>query len=264
MAVALGDLENVILSALQQPGINFGVGTYPNWGALVNASIGQGEVDAFINEGYKRVCSALWELRLTTATFVLTTTTGIASYAIPPVGNPQMMAGRIFDAFYLPFGMSSSIRFEPGEGLVSWENFMRLTGQGYLRANSSGLYPRCAAIGPQRNTFEIYPNPLESGDTITITYPAIPTPGSSQVPTLVAQSDTILLPDDAQEAIANWACFRLSYKNNASDDGKAYRSLYLEEIERLRENFRTTSLGDVQQFTDQATFPVYGGLLYGL
>jgi hypothetical protein len=261
--IALGDIENIVLSALQQPGINFGIDTYPLWGALVNASIGQGEVDFFLNEGYKRLCTALWELRLTTAQFTFTTTTGISSYAIPPAGNPQMMAGRIFDAFYLPLGATSAIRFEPGESLVSWENFQRLTGQTYLRANSAGLYPRVAAIGPQRNTFELYPNPLESGDTITIIYPAIPTPGTSQVPTLVSQADVILLPDEASAAIGHWACFRLAFKNNATDDAKMYRALYSEELERLRDTYRTTSLGDVQQFTGDPTFPVFGGLLYG-
>jgi hypothetical protein len=264
MATALGDIENIVLSALQQPGINFGIGAYPQWGSLVNAQVGQGEVDYFINEGYKRICTALWELRLTTAQFTLTTTAGIASYAIPPAGDPQMMAGRVFDVFYLPLGSTSAIRFEPGESLVSWESFLRLTGQGYLRANSAGLYPRVAAVGPQRRTLELYPNPVESGDIITIVYPAIPTPGVSQVPTLVAQSDSILLPDDAAAAIGHWACFRLCYKNNSTDDAKMHRSLYMEEVERLRENFRCTSLGDVQQFTDQPTFPVFGGLAYGL
>lgn len=264
MATALGDLENVVLSALQQPGINFGVGDYPVWGNLNNPSISQGETDFFINEGYKRLCTTLWELRLTTATFVITTTAGIASYAIPPAGNPQMMAGRVFDVFYLPLGMSSNIRFEPGESLLSWEAFMRLTGQGYLRANSSGLYPRCCAIGPQRRTIELYPNPLEAGDTITVTYPAVPTPGTSQVPTLVNQADLILLPDEAGEAIANWACFRLALKSNATDDAKLFRSLYTEEIERIREMFRSTSIGDAQQFTGDPTFPVFSGLIYGL
>jgi hypothetical protein len=263
MAVALGDIENIVLSALQQPGSNFGPGAYPNWGALNNPSLSQGEVDFFINEGYARMCTALWELRLTTATFTLTTSIGVASYPIPPTGNPQMMAGRIFDAFYLPVGASSSIRFEPGESLVSWEAFQRLTGQGYLRANSAGLYPRVAAVGPQRRTFEIYPNPLESGDLITIIYPAIPSPATPQCATLGLQSDLILLPDDAAAAIAHWACFRLCFKSNATDDAKMHRSLYLEEVERLRENFRCTSLGDVQQFTDTPTFPVFGGLVYG-
>lgn len=261
MATALGDIENIVLSALQQPGINFGVGMYPNWGALSSPQIGQGETDYWINDGYKRICIALWPLRLTTAQFTLTTTVNVATYAIPAAGNPQMMAGRVFDVFYLPLGSTSAIRFEPGESLVSWEQFMRFTGQGYLRANSSGLYPRCAAIGPQRKTLELYPNPLESGDTITISYPAIPTPGTTQVPTLVAQSDTILLPDDANDAIAHWACFRLSLKNNAFEDVKFYRQLYLDELARLREEYRVTSFGDVQTFTDAPTFPVFAGVL---
>lgn len=264
MAIALGDLENIVLSALQQPGSNFGVGAYPNWGALMNASIAQGEVDFFINEGYSRLCTALWELRLTTAQFTLSTTAGIASYAIPPSGNPKMMAGRVFDVFYLPVGATSAIRFEPGESLLSWENFQRLTGQTYLRANSAGLYPRIAAIGPQRSTLEIYPNPLEGGDTITVIYPAIPTPATPQCPTLAAQSDNILLPDEASAAIGHWACFRLCWKNNATDDAKIHRNLYMEEIERLRDTYRTTSLGDVQQFTDVPTFPVFGGLIGGV
>jgi hypothetical protein len=260
MAVALGDLENIVLSALQQPGINFGVATYPIWGGVTNPNLSQGEVDYFINEGYRRVCTALWPLRLTTATFALTTTAGIASYAIPPAGNPMMMAGRVFDVVYLPLGATSAIRFEPGESLLSWEAFMRLTGQGYLRANSSGLYPRCAAIGPSRRTLEIYPNPLENGDTITITYPAVPTPGTTQVPTLVAQSDTILLPDEASDAIGHWACYRLNWKNNATNDMKLNRALYKEELLELQETYRVTSMGDVQQFTDQPTFPVFGGV----
>ena len=263
MAVALGDLENIVLSALQQPGSNFGPGAYPNWGALNNPSISQGEVDFFINEGYKRICTALWELRLTTAQFTLTTTTGIASYAIPPSGNPQMMAGRVFDVFYLPLGATSAIRFEPGESLVSWEAFLRLTGQGYLRANSAGLYPRVAAIGPQRKTIEIYPNPLEGGDVMTVIYPSLPTPATPQCPTLGLQSDLILLPDESSIAIAHWACFRLAFKSNATDDAKMYRALYVEEVERLRDTYRCTSIGDVQQFTDAPTFPVFGGLLHG-
>lgn len=258
---ALGDIENIILSSLQQPGQNFGVGQYPNWSSLNNPQYGQAEIDYFINEGYKRACSDLYDLRLTTASFVLTTSIGVASYAIPPSGNPQMKSGYVFDVTYQPVGLQSYIRFEPGNSLVSWETFNRLTGQGYLRANSSGLYPRLCAVGPQRKTIELYPNPLEAGDTITVVYPALPTPGASQLPTLVAQSDEIALPDDSSEAISYWALGRLSLKNNAYEDAKEFRSLYAAEIARLREMYQKTSMGDVQVFTDEPTFPIFSGVV---
>lgn len=262
MSTALGDLENIVLDGLQQPGANFG--GYPNWAALNNPQIGQANVDYQINEGYKRICTTLYDLRLTTGQFTLTSSTGVGSYPIPPnifPPYPQMMGGKVFDVVYLPLGATSSIRFEPGNNLVSWEEFMRFTGQGYLRANSSGLYPRICAVGPQRNTLEFYPNPLENGDTITVTYPARPTSQSTQLPTLVAQSDTIMLPDDAGPGIAYWAIYRLNFRNNATEDAKFYRQLHLEEIARLRELYRSTSFGDVQQFTGDATFPVYSGVI---
>jgi hypothetical protein len=258
---ALGDIENIVLSTLQQPGASFGVGSYPVWASLNNPQYGQGEVDYFINEAYKRACSDLYDLRLTTATFTLTTSIGIASYPIPPAGNPQMKAGYVFDVTYLPSGLQSAIRFEPGASLVSWDAFNQMTGQGYLRANSSGLYPRLCAIGPQRNTIELYPNPLEAGDLITVVYPALPTPGATQLPTLVAQEDPIALPDDASEAISFWALARLALKNNAYNDAKEFRELYATEIARLREMYQKTSMGDVQVFTDQPTFPVFSGVV---
>lgn len=256
--IALGDLENIVLSALQQPGQNFvtpGSTGYPNWSQLTSPQYNEGEVDFAINSGYTRACSDLAHLRFSAVTCQLASSAGVGSYPFPPVqpANPYPAFKMILDVFYLPKGAVSPMRFEPGSRLIAWEQFMRKSIQGYDRPLSADLYPGFCAVGPKRNTLEFYPNPLESGDAISVTYAALPTPNAISVATLASQSDEIVLPDDTVDAIVYWALSRLFLKSRSFDAAREFRGLYASEIARIKNEYTRATQGDALIMEDTAT-----------
>jgi hypothetical protein len=252
---SLGDIENTILMMLSEPGANFVLGQGPSWSSLTNPQYSQALLDYFINLAYKRVASDLADYNLLAAKFTITTSTGVGTYSIPPTGvtiYPELRLLR--DVFYLPLGVQNAVRFEPGSMLVSWSEFCRKTGQNYLRANSGTLYPTYCALGSQRNTLELFPTPLETGDIITVYYSALPTPNANQFPTLVAVADMIALPSDCVEAMTYWALWYL-YKRNGDDaNARFYRQTYAEEIARLKVIYGRDSIGDFMQITGDPTY----------
>jgi hypothetical protein len=260
MSITLANLENTILMMLQQPPYDFANGS-PDWGTATNPQYPRELVDYVVNMAYRRIAGDLKDYNLMTAVFTLSSSLNVGSYPIPPLQttNPFPEIAMVRDVFYLPLGQTQTLRYEPGQSMVSWTEFMRLTGQSFLRANSGSAWPTICAIGPQRNTLELYPQPVQNGDTITVYYNPLPTPNAVQCPTLVSESDVLGLPSDCEMALIYFALAILFRRNSDDDNSKQYRGLYLEEIKRLKTVYQRDSIGDSMQMTDIPTYPALIG-----
>lgn len=241
--MALADMENSFLAQLQAPGAVFGGS--PNWGSLTNPSFGQGLVDFFLNEGYKRLMVDLSDLDIFLTTITIASVASTSSYAIPGTGQPAI--ARVSRVYYMPSGQNYNYEYRPGRQFVSWERFQAETGQGYLRPYSYGTLPSFAAIDPPRQNLVFYPGSAAAGDTITMQYNPIPTAGAASCPTLVAETDVIVLPSDAEDTIVNWALHKGWLKAREVGQSQFALQNYNEGVARLRSRYQQTHKGDIMQ-----------------
>lgn len=262
--MTLQDLENECLAALQSPLVNFGGA--PSWGSLQGPQLSQAFVDHAINRGYLRVCNDLADVELVTTTITLASVLNAWQYTIPPTPASQPAIRMVRRVYYAPVGLNYSLELEPGARLISWEQYQRLTGGGYLQQTATATQPEVCAVSPDRKSLYFYPGASSAGDTITVAYAPIPTAGTS-FPTLVAETDAPQLPDDCSEAIVYWALTLLWPKQREFGAVKLYEDKYRAEIQRLKDTFLRSSAGDKLRFADKGEVlstsgfsPVWGGL----
>ncbi len=255
--MALADMENSFLAQLQAPGAVFG--GVPNWASLTNPSFGQGLTDFFLNEGYKRLMVDLSDLDLFLTTITFPSVASTSSYPIPLAGGPQI--ARVARVYYMPNGQLYNYEFRPGKEFISWEQFQTQTGQGYLAPYSFGSLPSYASLDPTRKNLVFYPGSAAVGDTIQVQYNPIPTAGASSCPTLVAATDTIVLPSDAEETIVNWALHKGWLKAREVGQSQAAHQAYIDGMLRLRARYQQTHKGDIMRI-DPFNASLNGGGLW--
>jgi hypothetical protein len=84
----LGNLENMALFVLQQPGANFSAGV-PNWASLTNPQYSQQVLDFYINEGYKQLLRDTNDFAPFLVTQTFPSAANAYQYALPYV-NPAI------------------------------------------------------------------------------------------------------------------------------------------------------------------------------
>jgi hypothetical protein len=150
--------------------------------------------------------------------------------------------------FYQALGQLFRLELEPGARLISWEEFNRKTGAGYLLPFSFTTWPDFCAVSPHRDHLYFYGAPSEYGDTITVEYCPIITSNTS-IPAsswgyLVNSTDIPLLPEDTQDAIWIGAAAFLNPNAREIKNGLTYKELYKDEVQRTKDNYTRDSAGD--------------------
>lgn len=252
--MTLGDLSNLILTTLQQPGASFtvGGGGGPNWASLTNPQYSQGLVEFSINEGYRATMGDLWDMQLTVVTFTLTSTVNTFKYAIPPSGYSNI--GHVVRVFYQPKGLPYTQEFRPGVGLIAWDEFQQTyTGEGYLAPYSFATQPYVCTIDPLLQNLYFYPGSNIAGDTITVDYQ--PLPGNTTgAPLLTAQTSTPLLPVDTHMAIFYYAMHLLWVRARETAESQRFFGLYDNEIQKARFKYSRKHMGDNQRIVPQIDY----------
>jgi hypothetical protein len=271
----LQDFENSCLGPLQQSAmINFGGA--PNWTAGVTGNqqpqFPQSMIDFQINRAYIDLMQAFSECELG---FYQTTFLSVANalkYPLPPPPENiqlnwdsglwdedywapapilvQPPIHRLAQLYYAPQNLMYNLEFEPGIRMIPWKEFQRYTAAGYLEQYSFGTQPEVCSVEPSRQFLWFYPGTANAGDVITINYIPIPTAGS-QVPLMVAETDSpLILPDDVQELIPYYALWKLLPRARDASGAAFYQKFYLNEIERLKNNYLRSSGANRLRFTD--------------
>lgn len=264
--MTLGDLSNLVLTSLQQPGASFtiGGGGGPAWTSLTNPQYSQGLVEFCVNEGYRQVMGDLWDQQLAVVTFTLTSTQQTSKYAIPPTNIiPYAPIGHIVRVFYQPSGLPYTWEFRPGSQLISWDQFQgQYTGQGYLTPYSFATQPYVCAVDPLLQFLYFYPGSAIAGDTITVDYQPLPAPSGNYLgcPLLTQATSTPLLPADTHIAIFYFAMHLLWTRAREIQAALQYYtpdllgpSLYAASIRSAKQKYTRKFMGDNQRlevFTD--------------
>jgi len=271
----LQDFENECLGPLQQSAmINFGGA--PAWTAGVTGNqqpqFPQSMIDFQINRAYIDLMAAFSECELGLYTCTTPSIANANQYDLPPPGNAQVLiwnqgawgvnlwgpapavpnpaVHRLAQIFYAPTGLQYNLEFEPGIRMLPWKEFQRYTGAGYLDSYSFGVQPEVCAVDPTRKSLWFYPGTANAGDEITFKYIPIPTAGTT-VPLLSAETDSpLILPDDVQQLIPYYALWKLLPRARDAAGSAYYGKLYLDEVERLKNNYLRSSGANRLRFTD--------------
>lgn len=253
--MTLGDLSNLALVQLQQPGASFSVGGGggPSWSTLTNPQFSQGLVEFCINQAYIKLMGDLEDLELTLVAFSLTSTTQTYKYAIPPNGYAPI--SHVCRVQYQPIGLPYTWEYMPGQQLISWEQFNNdYIGQGYLLSFSFGTQPRVATIDPTLQNVYFYPGSGQSGDTITVSYQPLPALNATGCPTLVAQTDAPIMPIDTHMAIFYYAMWLLWIRAREQAQAQSMSEMYMAELAMIRQKYTRKFMGDnirIIPFMDQ-------------
>lgn len=189
----------------------------------------------------------LADLELYSQVLNITSVANTYKYGIPTTGFPKIhLLQRVF---YSPLGTGYTLEYVPGVRLISWDAFQVYTAAGYLQAFAFGVQPDFCAVGPTRQHLWFYPGSANSGDTITLNYSPIPTAGTS-VPPLANETDTPVTPADTHEAIAYGALAFLWVKARELDASMAFRKLYADEVQRIRDMYYRSSAGSAMKIRD--------------
>lgn len=246
----LGDMENLILVQLQQPGANF-TGGAPTWPA--NAQFGQGLVDFCINEGYKHAMGDLDELEIGLVSFPITSTVQTYKYTIPPAAGNFAQIASVGHVYYQPIGFTYTREFRPGRELVSWMQFQTYTSQGWIEPYSFTNLPNVCTIDPLLTSLYFFPGCANAGDIITVQYTPFPTAGAVNCPTLVLPADTPVLPVDCHMAIVNFALSLLWIRARELATATVYKQQYAADIADILRTYARKHHGDtirVEPFLD--------------
>ncbi len=238
--MVLQDLENLVLSQLQQPSVNFG--NAPTWSATTNPVFNQASVDFAINRGYARLLSDLADSEVAEYTTTFSSTLQTNYYTLPIAGQPKVrLLNRVS---YQPYGLPYTVEFHAGTRLVDWEEFQRVTAQGYLIPYSyAATVPDICAITPDRSQLAFFPGSGIAGDTITLKYAPMWTVGTSVGP-LVNETDAPYFPEDCHDAIAYFALAQLWIRAREAGMAGEYRKMYMEDVERIKTAYLRRSRGD--------------------
>jgi hypothetical protein len=178
------------------------------------------------------------------------------------INYPNVRQVRRF--YYAPQQLLYQQEYIPGGDLISWNEFQRYTDKGFLAPFSFATQPGKAAVTPNRQFLAVFSAPAFSGDGILMDYAPLPTAGADYVPTLVNETDEPVLPDDCSEAIINYAMSQLWMRERQAGASAAYLQLYLNDLARIREEYRKNSSGDSMRFQEKwvgvGTLGSIGGL----
>src|SRR5580704_73456 len=281
MALALQDLENSTLWNLQQSElVNFGGA--PLWSQATNPAISQSAIDFMINRAYARVMSDLADTQLVLTTITFPSIAQTSDYPLSAISAagvwnsskwnnalwgpalPSPAVQRVTRVKYNPIGQPWTEDFEGGVRLVSWQQFNRYCGFGYLRPFTYNIIPDFCAVTPDRNKLAFFPGTASSGDTITVEFVPELTPGTS-FPPLVNATDVLQLPDPASDLVILWATSLCWPKLREMGAAQEYQKMYGGELLRVRDQLSQRSLGDTQRFRDAEeglalSYPI-GGVL---
>src|SRR5271166_1297604 len=247
----LSDMENRILIELQQNPVSTTVPLgAPNWAGLTNPQFNQGVVDFAINQGYRKVMSLVANLELAQASFTINAVPNQFYYTFnpPPAGNP--VVAKFKRGQYTPTGLNYTYEYFRGMDFMSWNEFLDLTGNlyGLQTGAASGTLPAAFTIVPGNKQIAIYPAGLLATDTLTFIYAPLPTPSAAQCPTLVNETDTIVLPYEYEEAICQWALYLLWTKARVFELRQAAYQAFRSEMGDGFTNHMMLSPGDTNGF----------------
>lgn len=264
--MTLGDIANALLTETQQPGASFtvGGGGGPSWSSLTNPQIGQGLVEFWINEGYKKLAGDIEAIELSLTTYTFTSTAQTYRYLLAAAGYAAI--SHVARVFYKPFGQLYTREFRPGTELISWAQFQRYTAQGWLEPYGYATLPDYASIDPTRTYLYFWKGSAIAGDTITIDYAPIPTQSATTGPaTLVNATDTPIFPADCHTAILYFALARVWMRLREMATSLMYYNpspqtpgLYQTEVKKIIEKYTKLHHGDTQRIE-----PMYGPLTIG-
>lgn len=258
--MTLGDMSNLWLVTLQQPQASFtvGGGGAPTWGSIPNPQFGQGYCEFTINQGYLELMGEIEDLELALVSFTMLSTVRTFKYAVPPNGYAPI--SHVAHFFYQPVGLPYIWELRNGSYFVSWMEFQKKTGQGYLAPYAFGTQPGYATIDPTLKNIYIYPGSANAGDTMTVEYSPLPSAGATGCPTLVAPGDTPILPIDCHMAIVYWALGAAFMRAREMAASKFYNNedprnpgLYQMEVKKIRSKYVKKFHGDtirVEPFAD--------------
>jgi hypothetical protein len=260
----LQDAENECLLLLQQPGSN--PGGAPAW--PTNVPLTQVVVDFAINRGYERVLRDLNEYEIADVTFTISTTANVFKYNIVAGGGggglgskaPVSMVHRIF---YAPVGLNYTYEYKPGYGFISWDEYQKITNQGYDQNTSSmSTLPSFCTIDNLRQNLYFYPGSSNSSDTITVCYAGLPQ-GTTTIPILAAETDVPILPLDCHQAIVYYACWLLWMRIREAGESNVFKQMYDQEIAAITRAYNAAHRGDITRFDlgswFSSPFPALGG-----
>ncbi len=243
--MTLGDLENAVLTELQQPNASF-VGGNPTWAS--NQQFSQGLVDFWINQAYIKVLGDLEDLELVTVTFTMPSLTLTSVYPIPAAGYAPI--SHVTHVQYQPFGLPYKWEYRPGQTLISWREYQdKWTNQGYLAPYAYGTQPIVCTVDPLLANLYFYPGSARAGDTITVWYAPLPANGATGCPTLVNESDKPLLPVDCHMAIFYFAMSRLWMRAREGQNAATATQMYGQELADIRKKYTLKQAGDVKRIT---------------
>jgi hypothetical protein len=271
--MTLGDMTNLELVLLQQPGAQFVTGgatpTGPNWLGVQNPQYSQGLLEFATNEGYRKTMGDIDPLELALVQYTFSSIAQTYIYPVIPAPTTTQQfsqVSHIARIYYKPFGLLYTREFRPGTELVSWAKFQRITGQGYLEPYSFGTQPTWATVDPLRQNIYFYPGSARSGDTITVNYTPIPTnyfTNASNVqtaptgcPILVNATDTPIIPADCHMAIVYYALWLIFIRAREQAAATMYEQMYKAEIAEIKFKYTKVQHGDtitVEPFVDSLT-----------
>jgi hypothetical protein len=254
-------MENVILSALQNSGPPPNFGAAPAWASFPSADFPQATVDFFINEGYRAFLSDTADMELFLVEYTFLSTENTSTYAFPIAGYAE--CAEIARIYYQPVGLPYTREFDPGVEFTSWQEFQRITGQGYLLPYSFGTQPQLCAVDPLRQNIVFYPGSANVGDTITVQYIPLPTGTATGCPLLVNPTDTPVTKSDTHLTICYRAAAEIWIQAREAQTAAYYMKRYEDGVAKIRKRYELLSHGDtkrIKPFADSLSIGVGVGL----
>ena len=150
---------------------------------------------------------------------------------------------RITRIIYSPVGQQWAQDYEGGVRLVSWAEFNRRTGFGYLRPFTYGIMPDFASVQPQRNVLSFFPGSANPYDTIGVEYIPKLTPNSDWPP-LLNETDTPNMPEETHDLICIEATRLQWIKLREIGMMEYYAKLYLGTPEKRYEDGELWRVGN--------------------
>jgi hypothetical protein len=249
--MALQDMENRLLIELQQNPVSTvtPLGA-PNWASLTNPQFNQGVVDFAINSGYIKVMSLVARLEMfqTSVTIPVVPNQFYYTFNPPTAGSPRV--AKLKRVQYTPTGLNYTYEYYRGMDFVSWNDFLDVTGNlyGLQVGAASGTLPAIVSVVPGNKQIALYPAGILATDTITYVYAPLPTAGASTCPTLVAETDQIVLPQEYEEAICQWALYILWSKARVFDMKQEAYQMFKNEMSDIYANNTQLHPGDTNGF----------------
>jgi hypothetical protein len=234
-----------IISALIQK-INAGTQVLPNSTVLspVNQAL-NGRAQIVLMAGAAGVGGNSTTLTATSSGTLTLTASGATLTGGTVANQPIRTVRRVF---YQALGQLFRLELEPGARMISWQEFNRKIGAGYLLPFSFTTWPDYCSVSPDRSALYLYGAPSEYGDTVTVNYCPIVT-ANPNIPAsnwgyLVNTTDIPLLPEDTQDALWMGAVALLFPNAREYGNGQLYSTLYKAEVQRAKDNYARDSAGD--------------------